>query len=121
MNVLIILLSVMAAQFTNHRKILLFAPDADHPLLKAQNIALENDPDGLKERDLKIEVILYDEKNAQTFRKFKVSDKNFAFILIGKDGGEKLRSDEIVSLQKLYATIDPRPMRRSEMRSKNER
>ncbi|MGI4806175.1 MAG: DUF4174 domain-containing protein [Janthinobacterium lividum] len=36
--------------------------------------------------------------------------------MIGKDGGEKLRSNQAVSLEKLYNTIDDMPMRKNEMK-----
>lgn len=46
-------------------------------------------------------------------------DPAFSFILIGKDGGVKLRSDELVSTQDLFGLIDSMPMRRNEMRGRN--
>lgn len=117
MKILLIIIAMLANQFNDYRKIILFAPAADHPDLKAQKQILDKDPEGIKERNLKIEVVLYDAKNARLFKKYKVAYKSFAFILIGKDGGEKLRSTETVSLEKLYSTIDAMPMRRSEMKT----
>jgi hypothetical protein len=42
--------------------------------------------------------------------------KPYSIILIGKDGGEKLRSDDVLSIKKLFNTIDAMPMRQSEMK-----
>ena len=39
-------------------------------------------------------------------------------VLIGKDGGEKLRSHEIVSPETLCRLIDSMPMRQEEMRER---
>lgn len=52
-------------------------------------------------------------------KRYRVDDKEFLIILIGKDGSEKLRSDTVVSPDKLYALIDAMPMRREETRKKN--
>jgi len=35
-------------------------------------------------------------------------------VLIGKDGGEKLRSAQPITAERLFATIDAMPMRQSE-------
>ena len=40
----------------------------------------------------------------------------FWIILIGKDGGEKLRQDRPVELKEIFQIIDAMPMRRQEMR-----
>jgi len=43
----------------------------------------------------------------------------FQVLLIGKDGGVKLRSSEPVSMKDLFGLIDSMPMRQQEMESKN--
>ncbi len=40
---------------------------------------------------------------------------DFSITLIGKDGGVKLKRDEILSTAELFAVIDAMPMRRTEM------
>lgn len=42
-------------------------------------------------------------------------------ILIGKDGGAKLRSEKPLSMAKLQETIDAMPMRQDEMNGKKGR
>lgn len=49
---------------------------------------------------------------------FHIAPGEFAVILVGKDGGEKLRSAEIIPWKTLSATIDGMPMRRDEMKGK---
>jgi hypothetical protein len=49
-------------------------------------------------------------------KRFHVTPDSFAVILIGKDGGEKLRSSDPIPAQKLLETIDAMPMRQQESR-----
>jgi hypothetical protein len=53
------------------------------------------------------------------YSKIKRTQKDFEVILIGLDGGVKLRETHLVPLQKLFPLIDGMPMRRQEL--KNER
>ena len=46
-------------------------------------------------------------------RSYKLPADRFTVILIGKDGGEKRRSDTPMSAATLTATIDAMPMRRA--------
>jgi len=47
-----------------------------------------------------------------------VRSGQFMIILIGKDGGEKLRQDRLVELKEIFGIIDAMPMRQQEMRKK---
>ena len=47
-----------------------------------------------------------------------VPSGQFMIILIGKDGGEKLRQDRLVELKEIFGIIDAMPMRQQEMRKK---
>jgi hypothetical protein len=51
-------------------------------------------------------------------KRFHVRPDAFAVILVGKDGGEKMRSDKPIPWETLEATIDAMPMRQTEMRTK---
>jgi hypothetical protein len=53
----------------------------------------------------------FDEMSQQ----FAVSSSEFQLLLLGKDGGVKLRSST-ASLEDIFSLIDTMPMRRSEMR-----
>ena len=49
--------------------------------------------------------------------RFGVGADEFAVLLIGKDGGEKLRFTDVPDLQAIYTVIDGMPMRQGEMRT----
>ncbi len=49
--------------------------------------------------------------------RFRVGAEDFAIILVGKDGGEKLRLAEPPALDEVFALIDGMPMRRAEVRA----
>ena len=102
----------------NFREIILFAYADDDQSLKKQLEILHSDPKGLAERDLKISVKIWAKDKGITHRKFKIAKNQYAFILIGKDGGEKYRSFSVVTKQKLYSIIDAMPMRRYEMKNR---
>jgi hypothetical protein len=50
-------------------------------------------------------------------RRFSVAPDKFAVLLIGKDGGVKLRKSEPVERREFYALIDRMPMRIQEARA----
>ena len=52
--------------------------------------------------------------------RFGVDAGAFTVLLIGKDGGEKLRITGVPDLQAIYTVIDGMPMRRDEMRADTE-
>ena len=70
--------------------------------------------DGLPE-DLVVRLTTSEEEAAE--RRFHVGDNEFTVVLIGKDGGEKLRSRSPVSMERLIEVIDAMPMRQKEARS----
>ena len=51
-------------------------------------------------------------------KRFHVKEDAFAVILVGKDGGEKMRSDKPIPWETLESTIDAMPMRQTEIRVK---
>ena len=113
------------------RVILLFADGPGQPDLQRQLALLTENAAEVTERDL-VRYRIYPQGDlspageAQTFNRaralrseYNAPDASFLFILIGKDGTEKLRSREVVSPDALFARIDRMPMRRAEMRRKN--
>lgn len=105
------------------RPLLLFAPSQSDPALLAQQRVLEADRAGLHDRDLILLTVLADQVSgfadpgeaARLRRRFGVPAGRFSVVLVGKDGGEKLRLARPVTLDRLYAVIDAMPMRRDEM------
>ena len=60
-------------------------------------------------------------ENAESLRRrFKVPSGEIHQILIGKDGGVKLTGDEKTTLQSVFDLIDTMPMRRQEMRERDD-
>ncbi len=106
-----------SAQQKNYREIWVFSKNAGNTSFITQKSILANAA-GLKERDIRVHEISGLKVNESIFRKYEASAQTFTFILFGKDGGEKLRSREPVSLEKLYQTIDAMPMRKNEMKSR---
>lgn len=47
--------------------------------------------------------------------RFAIGPGAFSVVLIGKDGGEKLRVDAVPDLQAIYAVVDGMPMRSREL------
>ncbi len=58
------------------------------------------------------------EEQTRLRRRFHIAPDDFTVILIGKDGGEKLRSSTPIPWNKLAVTIDAMPMRQAEMQSR---
>ncbi len=116
-TILLFLMLNLSAQQKNNRDIWIFAADAGNASFITQKSTLANSPD-LKERDIQVHEIVGLKGNESLFKKYKASAQGFTFILFGKDGGEKMRSHEPVSLEKLYRTIDAMPMRQEEMKQR---
>ena len=109
------------------RPVLIFAPTPDDPQLQIQLRTFEKHAPGLAERDITVVALPYrspsptpatmtDDEADAARRRFHVTPADFVVILIGKDGGEKLRSVKPISFEKLAETIDTMPMRQEEMR-----
>lgn len=47
--------------------------------------------------------------------RYRIGEGEFAVILVGKDGGEKLRDTKMPQLDEIFGLIDGMPMRRNEM------
>ena len=111
---LIIMLLTSFNTFQDKRQLLIFTDNADNSYLKEQQKILNADPKGIKDRDIEVRVFYLNRDKA------KFEEKNikgtFTVILVGKDGGDKMRTSKPIVLQKLYSTIDAMPMRKSEMK-----
>jgi hypothetical protein len=110
------------------RPLLIFAPSPDDPQLQIQLRRLHDNAPALSARNIVVIAIPYNSPSptsaqltdtaAQSARRrFNIAPTDFSVILIGKDGGEKLRATEPLTLDKLRDTIDAMPMRQQEMRT----
>ena len=53
------------------------------------------------------------------YRRFEVEPNGFAVVLIGKDGGVKMKTARVPELDEIFSLIDSMPMRQLEMQQKN--
>ena len=112
-----------------NRVFLLFSPSESDASFQLQKQGLASSAQGVLDRDLMVlEIVeqgqskavnhLLSEKSVQDIRKrLGVVGGSFQVLLIGKDGGVKLRSSEAVSMKDLFGLIDSMPMRQQEMDS----
>lgn len=56
--------------------------------------------------------------NETLFVKYALKEANFTVVLIGLDGGIKLRRTEVVTRDEFFDVIDAMPMRRAELKNK---
>jgi hypothetical protein len=113
-----------------NRLLFLFAPDRFHPMYDALHKSLAAQASEVADRDLVIFEVLesdlplakkdmIDPESARLLRdKFGVDRGDFAVILVGKDGGTKLKRKGPTPLKDIFALIDAMPMRQEEMRQK---
>jgi hypothetical protein len=100
------------------RKVLLFYTESGLEMWKAQVKSLDTHQEDVRERDIEVKSFPYAKRNAAEWNKWEIdTTKAFTFLLIGRDSGEKLRSNEVVSPEKLFGLIDAMPMRRSEVKN----
>jgi hypothetical protein len=99
------------------RLLVVFAEDpADHLLARQRNIMAAMAGEA-RERDLVVIEALGRGSEADTLRRhLGVGERSFAAVLVGKDGGAKIVSEEPLTPERLMTTIDEMPMRRQEMR-----
>ena len=111
------------ADLRDHRRVLIVAaPAADDPRLRAQERALAAWRQGAADRDVTVVELIgrtvsgaADDVAALRAR-FHLLPRTFAVILVGKDGHEAYRSAEPVTAERLGGTIDAMPMRRAGQR-----
>jgi hypothetical protein len=114
-----------------HRLILVFTPSPEaHPYQElAREVGTQRDeildrdivlfrvfPDGVR-----LNHRVFDGSASAALReRFSIPRHAFEVILVGKDGGEKLRQRERADLQEIFSRIDAMPMRQMEMKRKSE-
>ncbi|MDI1249127.1 MAG: DUF4174 domain-containing protein [Lacunisphaera sp.] len=86
------------------RRLVISAPGPEHPAYREQAAVLLPAWRGLLERDFVIET--------------RFGPAAFSVVLIGKDGGEKLRQTTPLAPADLFALVDAMPMRQAEIRER---
>jgi len=112
-----------------NRPLLIFAPQMQDERLQQFNEILRKQTCALDDRDMIIGVIVTQgpsrlanqpisiQKAELIRQEYKIQADQFAVLLIGKDGGEKLRLYENPDLSDIFYRIDGMPMRQAEMQA----
>ena len=112
------------------RPLLLFAPTQSDPRLVETVRRIEASRCDFTDRDMVLGLIVTEGSSTldgqvldtsqvrQLLSTFRIGVNTFSAVLIGKDGGEKLRVNDVPDLAAIYAVIDGMPMRGSEMSAK---
>jgi len=113
----------------NDRVILIFSNDKSSSELEKQIDLFQKEKVGLEERKLKIyqfsegdyKFSFFDswKKSTLNLKRFFDKEESFKIVLIGLDGGIKLKQNIILTPEKLFAIIDGMPMRKRELKNKN--
>ncbi|MDE4131946.1 DUF4174 domain-containing protein [Phaeobacter sp. QD34_3] len=103
----------LSAFLWHNRPVVVFADSAEDPRFQDQLQRLEKGAEDLLERDV---VVLTDTdpgKNSELRKKLR--PRGFMLVLVGKDGGVKLRKPHPWSVRELSRTIDKFPSRLREV------
>jgi len=98
------------------RPILVFAPGEDDPRLARQLQRFAGAEAALADRRT---VVIVDTEPGSALRR-RFEPQGFTVILVGLDGGEKLRRGDVLEPRELNALIDTMPMRQRELRRQGE-
>jgi hypothetical protein len=110
-----------------NRLLLLFSPSPENPAYQAIVRQLQEKASGVRERDLLVFHVLEPGKSFMNSReispagakalrqRFAIAPGTFTLVLVGKDGGVKLKRTDRVALAEIFGLIDSMPMRQQEM------
>ena len=123
--------TALAAELDDYRwerrPLLLFAPSESDPRLVETLSRIEASRCDFVSRDMVIGLVVTEgnstldgqaidaDEARRLADQYAIAQNAFSVVLIGKDGGEKLRVNQIPDLQTIYAVIDGMPMRSREM------
>jgi len=108
----------------------IFTDNVDNEVYRNQIESLKNKKAGLAERKLVIYQVRPNKwsrglsatnwkTSKNDFNDFRQSDEPFEVVLVGLDGGVKMSKTSVLSAKELFGTIDVMPMRRQEMKKKD--
>ncbi|EIC84159.1 DUF4174 domain-containing protein [Serratia sp. M24T3] len=97
----------------HYRPVLIFAPSKTDANYVQQMAILEKSKVELVERDI---IVLSDTSPASKgYLRSQLNPHGFEVMLVGKDGGVKLRQQKPLSSEMLLSTIDKMPMRKANL------
>ncbi|WP_238949256.1 DUF4174 domain-containing protein [Mycobacterium sp. IDR2000157661] len=109
------------------RPLLVFAPTDSDPRLAETLSRIEASRCDFVTRDMVLGVVVGEgtstldgqvmnsDESQRLTTQYGIGEDALSVVLIGKDGGEKLRVKDVPDLQSIYAVIDGMPMRSREM------
>lgn len=100
------------------RPVVVFADSADDPAFIEQMELLRAQPEELAARD--VMVLTDTDPDARTPLRLKMRPRGFMLVLVGKDGGIKLRKPFPWDVREITRSIDKMPMRQREIRERKE-
>lgn len=113
-----------------NRPVLIFAPSQEDSAYQALKEEISKREAEIIDRDIVV-LHLFEDGNGwaanakldssmvrELLDKYDVKNSGLTVILIGKDGGEKMRQRGNFDLEEIFKRIDAMPMRRSEMRNR---
>lgn len=111
-----------------NRIILIITNDINSKIYTSQIQEFSNSSEDFKERKLIVYSVLPKQHKlengnethwvpgSELYSKYNPSNKHFQVVLLGLDGGIKLQQNTVLTITKLFSTIDSMPMRRAELR-----
>jgi hypothetical protein len=111
------------------RPLIIFAPTGDTAVLQRQRALLGAALPQMRKRDMVVIYVIGNDVRAilgdvpdltsqQLRQRYDVPYTAFRTLLVGKDGGVKLRSWQVVTTRRLFSLIDAMPMRMEEMETR---
>ncbi|MGB3351439.1 MAG: DUF4174 domain-containing protein [Mycobacterium sp.] len=123
--------TAVAAELSDYlwerRPLLVFAPTDSDPRLVETLSRIEASRCDFVDRDMVVGLVVTEgtstldghvinaDESQQLANEYAIGENAFSVLLIGKDGGEKLRVNEVPDLRTIYAVVDGMPMRSGEM------
>ncbi|MBX7448919.1 DUF4174 domain-containing protein [Mycolicibacterium sp. 3033] len=111
------------------RPLVVFSPTGDDPRLTETLRRIDDARCGFADRDMVLAVVVAGgsstldgaamdlDEAARLRQRYDIAPGAFTVVLVGKDGGEKWRTDDVPDLKIVYSVIDGMPMRSREMGS----
>jgi uncharacterized protein with von Willebrand factor type A (vWA) domain len=101
------------------RPVLVFADSEDDPAFQSQMELLREQPEDLIERDV---IVLTDtDPGARSPLRLRMRPRGFMLVLVGKDGGIKLRKPRPWDVREITRSIDKMTIRQREIREAKEK
>jgi hypothetical protein len=114
------------------RLLIIYTNEYTQALLESQIQNIKGELKEYQERDLLVLILeeesvnILDDNHSHSLDYLKVmnrlnisSEDGYQNLLIGKDGGIKLRKENLISNKELFNIIDAMPMRKREMKTEN--